>query len=63
MDDITDSADMNLSNLQQIVKDREAWHAAVQGHKESDTAEQLSHRDRRQSTGAASTHKGTQSFL
>ena len=31
MDDITDSVDMSLSKLQEIVKDREAWHAAVHG--------------------------------
>ena len=31
MDGITDSVDMNLSKLQKIVKDREAWHAAVHG--------------------------------
>ena len=29
MNGITDSTDMSLSKLQEIVKDREAWHAAV----------------------------------
>ena len=29
--DITDSKDMSLSKLEDIVKDREAWHAAVHG--------------------------------
>ena len=28
---LTDSMDMNLSKLQEILKDREAWHAAVHG--------------------------------
>ena len=31
MDGITDSTNMSLSNLQETVKDRKAWHAAVHG--------------------------------
>ena len=34
---ITDSINMNLSKLQEIVMDRGAWHAAVHGVTESDT--------------------------
>ena len=36
-DGITNSTDMNLSKLQQMVKDREAWHAAVHGVTKSQT--------------------------
>ena len=48
LDGITDSIDMNLGKLREMVRDREAWHAAAHGqrslvgyitwgHKESDT--------------------------